>query len=195
MSVSKIDFKIGDLHFQCEGENDWVNSQLDKVLDKATDLLSKHTSTIASPSNQNQVVQLTQGVKTPVVKMANTVASYTDHQTTAVIGGNRSRKRGRPSKQAAIKVTSNHPLVGYLDLHGALDNQVRRFLATATFLMSGGVETLTTTMVADLLDEAGLPKLSNASDCLNKNEKKGYCVKHGREFVISPEGVRSIQEG
>ncbi|QZT36724.1 hypothetical protein K5X82_15970 [Halosquirtibacter xylanolyticus] len=195
MSVSKIDFKIGDLHFQCEGENDWVNSQLDKVLEKAPDLLSKQSSSIAPPPVKSHSVQLSKGVETPTVKMTNSVASSTEQTTTAVVGGNRSRKRGRPSKQAAIEITSNHPLVGYLERHDALDNQVRRFLATATFLMSGGVEMLTTTMVATLLEESGLPKLSNASDCLNKNEKKGYCLKQGKMFVITQEGVRSIQEG
>jgi hypothetical protein len=190
MSVSKIDFKIGDLHFQCEGENDWVNSQLDKVLEKASDLLSKNV-TPAAPSPCKEI-QLNPTVETPVVAPVGEM-NLAANKTTAVIGGNRTRKRGRPSKQAAIQITSNHPLVGYLDRHDALDNQVRRFLAAATFLMSGGVERITTTMVADLLKEAGIPKLSNASDCLNKNEKKGYCIKQGKEFVITQQGVHSIQ--
>ncbi|QZE14626.1 hypothetical protein K4L44_01785 [Halosquirtibacter laminarini] len=193
MSVSKIDFKIGDLHFQCEGDNEWVNTQLDKVLDRVSDLLQ----------NSNTVSSNDVDVKSNQLNVSNAsgdnfnlnVSSDEGDKTTTLIGGNRSRKRGRPSKQAAIEITSTHPLVGYLERHDALDNQVRRFLATSTYLMSSGAQVLTTTLVAELIKEAGIPRLSNASDCLNKNEKKGFCEKRDKEFIITHKGVKSIKEG
>ena len=72
-------------------------------------------------------------------------------------------------------------------------NQVRKFLATAVFLAnSSGVSRLSTSMISKALKSDGIEKLQNASDCLNKNEKKGYCIKDGKEFIITENGYLSI---
>jgi outer membrane biosynthesis protein TonB len=72
-------------------------------------------------------------------------------------------------------------------------NQVRKFLATAVFLAnSSDVSRLSTSMISKALKSDGIEKLKNASDCLNKNEKKGYCIKDGKEFIITENGYLSI---
>ena len=72
-------------------------------------------------------------------------------------------------------------------------NQVRKFLATAVFLAnSSGVSRLSTSMISKALKGNGIETLQNASDCLNKNEKKGYCIKDGKEFIITENGYLSI---
>lgn len=70
-------------------------------------------------------------------------------------------------------------------------NQVRKFLATAVFLAkSNNVTRLTTPMISKALKSYGIPKLRNASDCLNKNEKRGFCLKEGKEFIITESGYQ-----
>lgn len=39
MTTAKVEFKIGDIEFQGEGEQEWVTEQLDKMLDKFPKLL------------------------------------------------------------------------------------------------------------------------------------------------------------
>lgn len=40
MSDSKIEIKIGEIAFSGEGTQDWLSEQLDKILDRAKDLMS-----------------------------------------------------------------------------------------------------------------------------------------------------------
>jgi hypothetical protein len=35
-------------------------------------------------------------------------------------------------------------------------------------------------------------KLGNPGDCLNKNVKKGFCEKEGKEFYVTEEGFTSL---
>jgi len=71
-------------------------------------------------------------------------------------------------------------------------NQVKKFLATAVFLHSQGTEKFSTPTVSKALKAAQIEKLINASDCLNKNEKKGFCIKDDKEFILTEAGIRSI---
>jgi len=37
MAESKIDFSFENLHFSCEGDKDWVETQLNQVLNRIPD--------------------------------------------------------------------------------------------------------------------------------------------------------------
>jgi hypothetical protein len=107
-----------------------------------------------------------------------------------------SEATGTKKKIASIKpaVPQTHsPLSQFISDKKVSTNQVRKFLATAVFLAnSNGVSRLSTSMISKALKSNGIEKLQNASDCLNKNEKKGYCIKDGKEFIISENGYLSI---
>ncbi|MCK9414119.1 MAG: hypothetical protein M0Q53_17590 [Prolixibacteraceae bacterium] len=105
-------------------------------------------------------------------------------------------------KKAKKKIEGNKPVVEQIDSplsqfiadKKATTNQVRKFLATAVFLSrSNSVSKLSTSMISRALKSYGIEKLQNASDCLNKNEKKGYCIKDGKEFIITENGYLSIE--
>ena len=105
-------------------------------------------------------------------------------------------------KKAKKKIEGNKPVVEQIDSplshfiadKKATTNQVRKFLATAVFLSrSNNVSKLSTSMISRALKSYGIEKLQNASDCLNKNEKKGYCIKDGKEFIITENGYLSIE--
>jgi hypothetical protein len=86
------------------------------------------------------------------------------------------------------------PLSQFIADKKSTTNQVRKFLATAVFLSrSNNVSKLSTSMISRALKSYGIEKLQNASDCLNKNEKKGYCIKDGKEFIITENGFLSIE--
>ena len=97
------------------------------------------------------------------------------------------------AKSNLVAEPVDSPLLQFITGKKALKNQVRKFLATAVFLAkSNNVSRLTTPMISKALKSYGIEKLQNASDCLNKNEKKGYCVKDGKEFIISENGYLSL---
>ena len=66
-----------------------------------------------------------------------------------------------------------------------------KFLATAAWLHAKGSKRLTTADVSKALDDNNQGKLTNASDSLAKNVKKGYCEKSGRQFYVTDEGTKS----
>jgi len=105
-------------------------------------------------------------------------------------------------KKAKKKIEGNKPAVEQIDSplsqfiadKKVTTNQVRKFLATAVFLSrSNKVSKLSTSMISRALKSYGIERLQNASDCLNKNEKKGYCIKDGKEFIITENGYLSIE--
>ena len=106
-------------------------------------------------------------------------------------------KDGKAKKKvASIKVAvapTDSQLVQFITEKKVATNQVRKFLATAVYLAnSSGVSRLSTSMISKALKSNGIEQLQNASDCLNKNEKKGYCIKDGKEFIITENGYLSI---
>ena len=97
------------------------------------------------------------------------------------------------AKSIQITEPVDSPLLQFISEKKALKNQVRKFLATAVFLArNNNVSKLSTPMISKALKSYGIEKLQNASDCLNKNEKKGYCTKDGKEFYISENGYLSL---
>lgn len=71
-------------------------------------------------------------------------------------------------------------------------NQNNRFLATAMWLKLNGQAVLKTSDVIKALAQAQQQRLGNPADILNQNVSKGYCVKTGDGFYITPEGEDSF---
>lgn len=86
-------------------------------------------------------------------------------------------------------------LASHIKKHGGSGNQVERFLATAHWLSLKGQKSLTTSEVSKALKDNHQSKLSNPSECLNKNVAKGFCEKDGNSFYITPEGLEHLGVG
>ena len=251
MADSKIDFSFENLHFSCEGENTWVERQLNNVLSRIPALLSVHRKgeniveevidveeedvkevKAKAPRTAKRVAKGSRGktvkkakekiakvniTKEPKVKVAelSDAAKELKEKVTKVVKeafAGEAVKRGRKpkiikksaakAKLAKKKIAKinpvaeqvDSPLYQYLKAKKIGGNQVRKFLATAIFLArNNNLSRLSTPMISRVLKSYGIEKLQNASDCLNKNEKKGYCIKEGKEFIISENGYLSIE--
>lgn len=288
MADSKIDFSFENLHFSCAGDNDWVEKQLNNVLNRIPALLSIHKKgenvveevievkeedvnevgekappaakfrpgkvareavRSAKPkagkvaedkvvkedpvkkkigkapkikvakipriakAPKIKVARIPRIAKAPKIKVAKIPRAAKITKLNAVpepsaanetLASKRGRKPGhvkkvKLEKKSAIKAKPvaqpvDSPLLQYISDKKVLNNQVRKFLATAVFLArNNNVSRLSTPMITKALKSYGIEKLQNASDCLNKNEKKGYCLKEGKEFVITENGYLSIE--
>ena len=256
MSDSKIDFSFENLHFSCEGDNAWVEKQLNNVLSRIPALLSVHkkgesiveevievreedvkvqsphvpeTKIVKPPKEKKPKVakvakekavqvkivkeKLVKEPKVAVVKEDKAVvapkvkAAKVPKEAVKAVPGKRGRKPKIVEEPVAeVKVVKkktdktkpvdqvDSPLFQYLTDKKVISNQVRKFLATAIFLArNNNVTKLSTPMISRALKSYGIEKLQNASDCLNKNEKKGYCIKEGKEFIITENGYLSIE--
>ncbi len=240
MADSKIDFSFENLHFSCEGDNEWVEKQLNNVLSRIPALLSVHKKgekiveevidvraeevKESEPMATTVTKKAAKTPKTPKVKAANEklvqekLAKQPKPVKTARIkiaqgpeegvavkrgrkpvAGKKSATKVKSAKKKIAKISpdaaqTDSPLLQYLTEKRVTTNQVRKFLATAVFLSrNNGVTKLSTSMISRALKSYKIIKLQNASDCLNKNEKKGYCIKEGKEFVITENGYLSIE--
>jgi hypothetical protein len=275
MAESKIDFSFENLHFSCAGENDWVEKQLNNVLNRIPALLGVHKkgegvveevievkeedlneATEMTPqtkfrpgkglrdairsakpkvpkvakekvikakpvrekiakSPKSKAAKLPEIAKAAKIKVGkipraeNALLMKADAELTAEkVVAKRGRKasaavkptaKAKEAKKKTVRVkpinqTVDSPLLQYITDKKVLNNQVRKFLATAVFLArNNNVTKLSTPMISKALKSYGIEKLQNASDCLNKNEKKGYCVKEGKEFMITENGYLSIE--
>lgn len=180
MSEAKIDFSFNDLHFLCEGDKDWVEAQLNQILNRIPEFnIHKAATAFNNTTAENSPV-------------------YTDQAVEAISPELEAETKSRTYKKAEQVAAStqseeiNNPLALFLKDKNAERNQVKKFLAIAVFLYSRGEEKLSTPMVSKTLKALRMEKLMNASDCLNKNEKKGYCIKNGKEFVLTQDGIQSI---
>lgn len=84
------------------------------------------------------------------------------------------------------------PLAIFLREKNVGANQNKRFLATAVWLKRQGQTTIQTASVVKALAEAQQQRLGNPADILNKNVKKGFCVKTNDGFYVTPEGEESL---
>ncbi len=180
MAESKIDFTFDNLHFSCEGEKDWVGAQLNLVLDRIPGLNKPESF-----------------AKSEEVKPASSQAVAEDVliEEPLVTEVKEKRKRGPKPKVVAeplFEELSGDPLSEFLKEKNADKNQVKKFLATAVYMHSQGEEKFSTPMISKALKASHIEKLINASDCLNKNEKKGFCIKDEKEFILTDAGIRSI---
>ncbi len=168
MAESKIDFSFENLHFSCEGDRDWVEKQLNMVLSRIPGLNQTATAEVVEEVIEEEQLE------------------REEPKATA--------KRTRKAKAAVVAEPTNHdPLYQFLVDKKADKNQVRKFLATAVYQYAReGVEKFSTPMISKSLKAVNIEKLINASDCLNKNEKKGFCIKEDKEFVLTEAGIKSI---
>jgi hypothetical protein len=85
-------------------------------------------------------------------------------------------------------------LAAFLTAKKATSNQVRKFLATATWLHDRTGESRTTTSaVAKALKDNNQGKLTNAANCLNQSASKGHCEKDGKNgFFVTEAGRTSL---
>jgi hypothetical protein len=176
MSESKIEFSYDNLHFACEGDKDWVETQLNQVLNRIPGLNK------SAPTVQTEPVEVIKIAEAPMQPTLNIVK----------------KTRGRKPKvvvEPVLQEPAGDPLFEFLKEKRADKNQVKKFLATAVYLHSQGEEKFSTPHISKTLKNAGIEKLLNASDCLNKNEKKGFCIKEDKEFVLTDLGIRSIVGG
>ena len=183
MAESKIDFSFDNLHFSCEGDKDWVETQLNQILNRIPGL-NKVESSLKS-----ETVKPSSGK----VESENNLIV----EIPAALGKEKSR-RGRKPKvvvEPLVEEPSGDPLFEFLKEKNADKNQVKKFLATAVYLHSQGMEKFSTPIVSKTLKASHIEKLINASDCLNKNEKKGFCIKDEKEFILTEMGIRSIIGG
>lgn len=84
------------------------------------------------------------------------------------------------------------PLAIFLKDVNAGTSQNKRFLATAVWLKRQGQTTIQSASVVKALAEAQQQRLGNPADILNQNVKKGFCVKAGEGFYVTPEGEESL---
>jgi len=253
MADSKIDFSFENLHFSCEGENTWVERQLNNVLSRIPALLSVHrkgeniveevidveeeeVNEVKPKAPQaakkeakvpkekadkisKQKIAKPKAAKKPSAKVklarkaktAKTARVTVTGEAQEVIEGEVVKRAKTPrnlvkpaakakvAKKKIAKVSpvadqADSPLYQYIKEKKVVSNQVRKFLATAVFLArNNNMSKLSTPMISKALKFYGIEKLQNASDCLNKNEKKGYCIKEGKEFIITENGFLSIE--
>jgi len=180
MAESKIDFSFDNLHFSCEGEKNWVETQLNQILNRIPGL-NKADSYTKPEKVKNSSAQI--------------LAEDDLISENSVAGDKEKIKRGRKPKIAdeqKVEEPSGDPLFEFLKEKNADKNQVKKFLATAVYMHSQGGEKFSTPMVSKALKASQIEKLINASDCLNKNEKKGFCIKDEKEFILTDTGIRSI---
>jgi hypothetical protein len=110
-------------------------------------------------------------------------------------GGNDGGETGKTTGGVATggkKLTGT--LAGFLKEHRATTNQVRKFLATATWLQDqDGKERLTTKEITNAMSDAKQTALTNPSQCLVHNVRQGFCQKDGKkQFYVTPEGIDDI---
>ena len=255
MADSKIDFSFENLHFSCEGDNTWVEKQLNNVLSRIPALLSVHKKgenvveevievkeeevkevsreipripkvkvnkvkkdNVSSEKTETDKVEREKVVKEkavkekiakePKVEEVKEVKAAQEKAISESVPAKRGRKpkmteepvaeikeaKKRIAKVIPVVEKIDSPLYQFILDKKVATNQVRKFLATAVFLArNNNVSKLSTPMISRALKSYGIKKLQNASDCLNKNEKKGYCVKDGKEFIITENGYLSIE--
>lgn len=105
-----------------------------------------------------------------------------------------------PPQSEAVKsdgtVTGNGTQVATLATHlkerKAGTSQNKRFLAVADWLRRKGKPKMTTSDVTRALKDNHQSRLGNATECLNQNVKKGFCQKDGKEFFVTPEGLKEL---
>ena len=174
MSQSKIEFRLGDMHFIGEGEKEWVTKQLDKIINKAPSLLGMEKNT----------------------------EGYTLSSEPVSVRGKSSSKRKTTSSKGATQNTSpvtslkstapGKDLFPFIQAKKAGSNQRVKFLATALWLTKNGKSNLVTRDISKALKDARVPSLINPSQYLNQNVKQGYLKKSGDHFTLTKKGSAAL---
>jgi hypothetical protein len=95
---------------------------------------------------------------------------------------------------AGTAIPKNISLAALIKAKKGDKNGNTRFLATAFWLSGRSEEPLTAKAVATALSVNNQKKLTNPSDCLNQNVRKGFCEKRpDGSFFITPEGLEALE--
>ena len=176
MAQSKIEFKLGDLHFVGEGDKTWVTQQLDKIINKAPSLLN----TGAGVEDENST--------TKYYSKAGNKTSWTST-------GKRGRKKSKQSiptpQVAGVRSAAQSKELSSFIKSKAASNQRAKFLAAAIWLNKKGNNQVVTRDVTKALKDARI-SLINPSQYLNQNVKQGYLRKSGDGFVPTKKGVEAL---
>jgi hypothetical protein len=103
-------------------------------------------------------------------------------------GGSPRPTSGVPHGQASGSLAT------FLKTANTNNSQTGKFLATAMWLHDAErKDRLTTKDVTEALSKHKQGKLTNPSNCLAENAKRGYCIREGRQFYVSNEGRDSLK--
>jgi hypothetical protein len=97
------------------------------------------------------------------------------------------KKEMTPDTAVAAKA-----LGAFLRDNNAVTNQVKKFLATAVWLESKGVNRVKTSEITKALKDNNQTRLGNPSKCLGDNVSKGLCERDGKEFFVTEDGKASL---
>ncbi len=175
MSQSKIEFRLGAIHFIGEGDREWVTKQLDKIISRAPSLLRVASGTEEEMTDSSPVVAQAKRGRKPsahVAKSKKIIAT--------------------PAVSAAKSSVSAKDLSSFIKSRNAGSNQRMKFLATAGWLASKGKKSFVTRDISKAIKAARLPELINPSQYLGQNLKQGYFKKSGKEFVLSSKGISAL---
>ena len=162
MANARIEFKIGNIEFVSEGEQEWVTEQLNKMLDRLPHLEKESKKIPIKPTPQPITV--------PTQPTGNTDL-FSTQKTDRAIPEN---------------------LSTFLRKKDAIDKQRRKFLGAAVWLQLNGQQIVKTKEVTDALRAARQVKITNPSHQLNQNIAQGFCQKEGRGFYVTPQGIENI---
>jgi len=162
MPQSKIEFRLGTLHFIGEGEKEWVTKQLDKIISQASALL----------------------------RIAGSTEDTFPGDSYMTGRGNHAKKTSgfTPSVEGIKSNSSGKDLASFIQLKKAGSNQRAKFLAAALWLSKHGKNNPGTRDVTNALKQAHVAALINPSQYLNQNIKQGYLKKSGNGFIITKKG-------
>lgn len=165
MSQSKIEFRLGNIHFVGEGDKEWVTKQLDKIISKAPSLL-------------NSERDLEEKYSAP----AKHVLTHSARETKA-----------NKSEVVAVRNSgSAKDLTQFIQANKAGANQRLKFLATAIWLNKNGKSNLVTRDVTNALKASRVPALINPSQYLTQNVKQGYLKKSGNHFLLTKKATTAL---
>jgi len=111
----------------------------------------------------------------------------------ASANGNNNNRGNPPAAGGAPHGRASGTLAAFLKAKNANDSQTRKFLATAVWLQDAEhKDRLRTKDITEALSTHKQGSLTNASNCLAENAKRGYCVREGKLFYVPDEGRDSL---
>ena len=122
MAESRIEFSYDNLHFACEGDKDWVESQLNQILSRIPGLSKSETFVKADKIGLVSTKEVLTGKSLASAKKEN----------------NRNGRRQRTDAISLAEASLGDPLFTFLKDKNADKNQVKKFLATSVFFAFSG---------------------------------------------------------
>ena len=108
--------------------------------------------------------------------------------------GNGNNGANPPLNTGAQPGQASGSLAAFLKTANADESQSRKFLATSVWLQDVEQKNrLITSDVTGALSKHKQGKLTNASNCLAENAKRGHCVREGKQFYVANEGRESLK--